>query len=220
MELQLVQNSVVETAASPPNTTATITIPSSAPVSRVPPALIAILVLYRSLLANLCLGLEVVMVLELRIPGEGAVELVMLMHGLDILDILVKVEGVFLVHSRVIGGVGLLDALPAGAFIVHVAGIAGLFKGKILPGFRQRRARGGLLRFLEGRTRFAVYAPVLRARSMARFAAHAGQELAGVVNRVAAFLAPAVNMAANTVLVLGVVLFRIKLGFLLGFLLG
>ena len=38
------------------------------------------------------------MVLELRLAGEGAVQLVVLVHGLGVLDVLVKVEGVFLVH--------------------------------------------------------------------------------------------------------------------------
>src|SRR5215217_2381606 len=138
------------------------------------------------------------MVLELGIALEDAVQFVVLVHGLDVLD---KVEGVFLVYSRVIRGVGLLDALPGRAFIVHVAGIAALFKGKVLSGIGQYLPRTGLLRFLIGRPCLAVGAAILGAGSMARFAAHAGQELAGVIKRVAPFLAPAVDMAAYAILV-------------------
>ena len=106
-----------------------------------------------------------------------------------------------------------------GALVVHVAGIAAFLEAEVLAGIGQRLAGGGLLRFLESGPGFAVGAAILGAGSMAGFAAYAGQELAGVVNRVAAFLAPAIHMTAYTVLVLGVVL-GIELGFLLGFGLG
>ena len=93
------------------------------------------------------------MELELRIPFEGAVQFVVLMHGFDVLDVFVEVEGVFLVHLRGERGVGLLGALPARAFIVQVAGVAGFFEGEVLSRFRQGRTRRSLLRFLVGRSR-------------------------------------------------------------------
>jgi hypothetical protein len=52
------------------------------------------------------------MVLELRISREDAVQLVVLVHGLGILDVFVKVEGVFLVYLGGERGVGFLRALP------------------------------------------------------------------------------------------------------------
>ena len=107
----------------------------------------------RAFLAHFGLGLEVVMVLELRITGEGAVQFVVLVHGLGVLDVLVKVEGVFLVHRGGEGGVGLLGALPRAAFVVQVAGVAAFFKAEVLSGIRQGLARCGLLRFLVGRAR-------------------------------------------------------------------
>src|SRR5688500_516925 len=197
-----------------------MTIPSRAPARRALPVFIPAISVFRSFHAHFRLGLEFVMVLELRITGEGAIQLVVLMHGFGVLDVFVKVEGVFLVHLRREGGVGFLRALPGAAFVVQVAGVAALFKGEVLSGIGQVLARGGLLRFLIGRTRFAVDAAILGTRTMAGFAAHAGQELAGIFNRVAAFLAPAVHVAAHAILVLGVVLGRIELGLLLGLGLG
>ena len=160
------------------------------------------------------------MVLELRLTGEGAVQFVVLVHGLGILDVLVEVEGVFLVYLRGEGGVGLLGALPSRAFIVQVAGVAGLFKGEVLSGIRQGLARGGLFRFLVGRACLAMGAAILGAGPVAGFAAYPGGEFVGVVKGVAAFLAPAVNVTAHAVLVFGVVFLGIQLGLLLGFSLG
>src|SRR6185312_11312010 len=216
MEWQLVQNSVVETAASPPNTTATITTPKSVPTRRALPVFIAMSVV-RTFLAYLGAGLELIVVLELRFASEDPIELVVFVHGLGVLDVLVKVEGVFLVHVRGEGGVGFLRALPRAALVVHVAGIAAFLEAEVLAGIGQHLAGGGLLRFLESGAGFAVRAAILGAGSMAGFAAYPGQELARVFNRIAAFLAPAIHMTADAVLVLGVVLGRIELGLLLGF---
>src|SRR5687768_9832136 len=220
MEWQLVQNSVVETAASPPNTTATITTPKSVPTRRALPVFMPAMSVFRTFHAHLGAGLEFVVVLELRISSEDAIELVVLVHGLGILDVLVKVEGVFLVHFRGEGGVGFLRALPGAALVVHVAGVAAFFEAEVLTSIGQYLAGGGLLRFFISGAGFAVGAAILGAGSMAGFAAYPGQELARVVNRVAAFLAPAIHVTADTVLVLGVVLGRIELGLLLGFCLG
>src|SRR3954452_5119342 len=160
------------------------------------------------------------MVLELRIPGEDAVQLVVLVHGLGVLHILVEVEGVFLVHFRGKRGVGFLGTFPWRALVVQVAGIAAFFKAEVLPSIGQCLTPGGLLRFLVGRARLALCAPILGARSMTRFAAHARHELVGIVHGIAAFLAPAVHMAAHTGLVLGVIFLGVELGFLLGLGLG
>ena len=84
------------------------------------------------------------MVLELRITREGAVQFVMLVHGLGVLDVFVEVEGVFLVHFRGEGGVGFFRALPRRAFVVQVAGVAAFFKAEVLSGIGQCLARGGL----------------------------------------------------------------------------
>ena len=155
------------------------------------------------------------MVLELGLAGEGAVQFVVLVHGLGVLDVLVKVEGVFLVHRGGEGGVGLLGALPRAAFVVQVAGVAAFFKAEVLSGIGQGLARGGLLRFLVGGACLAVGAAILGAGPMAGFAAYAGGELAGVLDGVAAFLAPAVDVAAYAVLVLGVVFLGSSLAFFL-----
>ena len=106
------------------------------------------------------------------------------------------------------------------AFVVQVAGVAGFFKAEVLSGIRQGLARGGLLRFLVGRACLAVGAAILGAGPVAGFAAYPGGEFAGVVKGVAAFLAPAVNVTAHAVLVLGVVFLGIQLGLLLGLSLG
>ena len=55
---------------------------------------------YLSLLPYLGAGLEVVVILELRLASKGAVQFVMLVHGLGVFDVFVEVEGVFLVHFR------------------------------------------------------------------------------------------------------------------------
>src|SRR5665213_2865014 len=152
------------------------------------------------------------MVLERRIALEGAVQFVVLVHGLGVLDVLVKVKGVFLVHFRGEGGVGLLGTLPRRALVVQVAGVAGFFKLEVLSGIRQGLPWGGLLGFLVGRTRLAVYAPVLGARPVTGFATDSGHEFAGILHGIAAFLAPAVNVTAYAVLVLGVVFLGFGLG--------
>src|SRR5688500_20144733 len=107
------------------------------------------------------------MVLELRLAREGAVQFVVLVHGLGVLDILVKVEGVFLVHRGGEGGVGLLRTLPRAAFVVQVAGVAAFFKAEVLAGVSQCLARCGLLRLLIGRSRLALTAALLGSGTMA-----------------------------------------------------
>src|SRR5437870_460684 len=132
------------------------------------------------------------------------------MHGLVVAHGLLEVELILLVHLGSERRVRLLCALPRRAFVVQVASVTLLNELKLLSGFREGLARRDLFRTFKSLTRLAVNLAIVGTSPMAGFAAHTYQELVRLRNFIPAFHPEPSHVAADTILVLDVVLLRVE----------
>src|SRR6266849_2937357 len=133
------------------------------------------------------------------------------MHGLIVTHGLLEVELILLVHLGGKRGVRFFCGLPRRAFIVQVAGVALLNELKLLSGFREGLARRDRFRLFKSLTRLAVNLTIVGACPMAGFAAYTYQELVRLRNFIPAFRPEPSHVAADTILVLDVVLLGVEL---------
>src|SRR6266850_3991634 len=132
------------------------------------------------------------------------------MHGLIVTHGLLEVELILLVHLGSERCVRFLYTLPRRAFVVQVADVALLNELKLLSGFHEGLARRDLFRLFKSLTRLAVDLTIVGTSPMAGFAAYTLQELVRLRNFITAFRPKPGHVAADTILVLGVILLRVK----------
>src|SRR5437867_8631723 len=141
------------------------------------------------------------------------------MHGLIVAHRLLEVELILLVHLGGERGVRFLCALPRRAFVVQVADVALLNELKLLSGFHEGLARRYSFRLFKSLTRLAVNLAIVGTGPMAGFAAYTYQELVRLRNFIPAFRPEPGHVAADTILVLDVVLLRVEFSLEYGFVL-
>src|SRR6195256_2867515 len=132
------------------------------------------------------------------------------MHGLIVTHGLLEVELILLVHLWSERCVRFLYTLPRRAFVVQMASVALLNELKLLSGFHEGLARRDLFRTFKSLTRLTVDLTIVGTSPMAGCTADTYQELDRLRNFIPAFRPEPSHVAADTILVLGVVLLRVE----------